>query len=587
LLLVPGTIVDRYRVEAEIGRGGMARVYRVRHKSLDTLHALKVLTVGSEELRERLLREGRVQSQLDHPNVVPVRDVLDLPEGPGLLMDYIDGPTLDGWIVDHPTTLAERERVFIEVVEGVAWAHRRGVVHRDLKPGNVMMELRRGVWRPRVADFGLAKLVDVEPDEGDGSLRSRTGRQMGTPAYMSPEQVRSTKHVDQRADVFALGCILYELVCGKRAFVGEDTLDVFNRVAHGRFAPARDAVPGLAARIDAAIRGALEVDVDRRIPDCPTLLAVLRGELAWASGAGATLDGAALGGASPDPAPGRASMTFAGTVTVAPDGAARIEGEVRGLPIHVGAAPEVGRVGAGDEAGGPVTPTEQRDGDPSGVDGRRGRSATGAVLAVVVAILALCAGGIGASYLGGATISDTWAPLAELLGWRGPATPEAAAPDGATASDPASTSALHATPDASDPASTSALDATPDRAAASEPARAPGPAATTAEDVLSANAIAPSPPGGAATVASRPAGATASRPPPPGHGRVVISGDARLVRLRPAAGAPLAPGDVLAGSYVIEAAFGDDPPMHAGNLDLTAGRTVRLDCRAATLTCAP
>ena len=93
--LVQGTIIDRYRVETEIGRGGMARVYRVRHKNLDTLHALKVLTAASHEQRERLMREGRLQSQFDHPNIVPVRDVLDLEYGPGLLMDYIDGPSLD------------------------------------------------------------------------------------------------------------------------------------------------------------------------------------------------------------------------------------------------------------------------------------------------------------------------------------------------------------------------------------------------------------------------------------------------------------------------------------------------------------
>ncbi|TNE89438.1 MAG: serine/threonine protein kinase, partial [Deltaproteobacteria bacterium] len=276
--LEPGTEVDRYRVEAEIGRGGMARVYRVRHVTLDTLHALKVLTLSGEELRERLVREGKVQARLDHPNVVPVRDILDLPQGPGLLMDYIEGESLDTWLMHHDPDDAERERLFVAIARGVGFAHAQGVVHRDLKPGNVMMQERHGEWVPRVADFGLAKLL--VDDEGD-MLQSRTGRPMGTPAYMAPEQVRSAKHVDARADVFALGCILYELFCGHRAFLGGDSLEVFNRITQGRFRPPRETVEGLEPRIEAAIVGALAVHVDDRIPDCDTLLAVLAGDQAW------------------------------------------------------------------------------------------------------------------------------------------------------------------------------------------------------------------------------------------------------------------------------------------------------------------
>ena len=142
--LVPGTVLERYRVEEEIGRGGMARVYRVRHQTLRTVHALKVLSLSGDELRERLVREGQVQAQLDHPHIVAVRDILDLPDGPGLLMDYIEGEALDHWLVSHQPSPAERQHIFMDIADGVGFAHAHGVVHRDLKPGNVIMQQHRG-----------------------------------------------------------------------------------------------------------------------------------------------------------------------------------------------------------------------------------------------------------------------------------------------------------------------------------------------------------------------------------------------------------------------------------------------------------
>ncbi len=272
--LAPGTVVDRYRVEAELGRGGMARVYRVRHVTLDTAFALKVLVLGGEDLRQRLVREGRVQARLDHPNLVAVRDVLDLSEGPALLMDYVDGPSMDRWLATESPDEPTRAQVVEGILDGVGFAHAQGVVHRDLKPANVLMERRDGVWHPRVADFGLAKIVGGE--EGD-VLQTRTGRPMGTPSYMAPEQVRSAKHVDARADVFALGCILYELWCDRRAFVGEDSLEVFNRVTKGRFLPPRSLRADVPTPVEAAVLGALEVDPAARIPDVATFRRVLRG----------------------------------------------------------------------------------------------------------------------------------------------------------------------------------------------------------------------------------------------------------------------------------------------------------------------
>ncbi len=272
-----GRVVDRYTVKQELGRGGMAVVYLVEHNTLETKHALKVLTVGSHKIRDRLIQEGKVQAQLRHINVVAVTDVLDVDGSPGLLMEYVEGPALDAWLLGKRLETAEAEALFMGILDGVQRAHQLGIVHRDLKPANVMLGEGPEGWIPKVADFGLAKAL---LEEGDVQ-RTRTGMPMGTPSYMSPEQIRDAKGVDERTDIFALGCILYELTCGQRAFFGRDMLEIFNAVAAGKHTASRTLVPDLPARIEAAINGCLAVDRDRRIPDCATLRAVIRGESAW------------------------------------------------------------------------------------------------------------------------------------------------------------------------------------------------------------------------------------------------------------------------------------------------------------------
>lgn len=517
--LAPGSEIGRYRVEAEIGRGGMARVYRVRHTTLDTLHALKVLTLTGEELRERLVREGRVQAQLDHPNVVPVRDILDLEQGPGLLMDFIDGPSLDAWLLEHDPDAAERERIFSAIATGVGFAHDHGIVHRDLKPGNVMMQLRHGKWMPRVADFGLAKLVSG--DEGDAQLQSRTGRPMGTPAYMAPEQVRSAKHVDARADVFALGCILYELYCGRRAFVGSDSLELFNRITQGSYLPPRQAALSLEPRVEQAIFGALAVQPDERIPDCATLLAVLRGEQVWElpSPSPETFFGDF---GAPPRAPNAMPMTEDTAVVQRPETSstlapASLDGTLTSAP------------GFGD--GSLVPPPDPPKQHSSGRPAWMWASAGG-----VVALLAVA-----------------------VLGRGGPD----------TQIDPTPVLAEPAAPVPSEPAPVEVI---AEPLALEPPAPAPQPAKPVAV---------PSP----ATPA--PAVVRTKTVMPSGAGRVEVTGDAKAVRFRGSGGQVAEPGDLQPGSYIIEAAFEEDPPMHAGNLEVRAGQTVYLRCSSETSMCSP
>lgn len=268
-----GETVDRYTVEALLGEGGMASVYAVRHNTLGSHHALKLLKVANDAIRDRLVSEGKVQASLRHPNIVAVTDVLIVDGQPGLLMERIDGPGLDQWLHENRPNLEDALKLFRGILAGVSRAHRAGLVHRDLKPGNVLLDSADGLVIPKVADFGLAKIL---ADDGDHS-KTRAGSAMGTPQFMAPEQIRSAKDVDPRADIFALGCILYVLVCGCLPFDDEDLLALYNKIASGRYQPPEAVVPGLDPAVASAIRACLQVDREHRPRDCDALRALLYG----------------------------------------------------------------------------------------------------------------------------------------------------------------------------------------------------------------------------------------------------------------------------------------------------------------------
>jgi hypothetical protein len=182
-------------------------------------------------------------------------------------MEYVAGPTLADWLDHNQPTLAQAEALFLGIVSGVSRAHREGLVHRDLKPSNVLLcELEEGVV-PMVTDFGLAKVVN---DVSSG-VHTRSGMMMGTPAYMAPEQVQDAASVDARADIFALGCILYEMVCGRPPFDGPDPLSIFGRLAIGDYVAPESLVPTLPERFRRTIRACLHVDREHRVRDCRSL----------------------------------------------------------------------------------------------------------------------------------------------------------------------------------------------------------------------------------------------------------------------------------------------------------------------------
>ncbi|MFH1467537.1 MAG: serine/threonine-protein kinase [Pseudomonadota bacterium] len=269
-LLEPGQVIDRFVVEAPLGRGACAEVYRVRHAQLGQRHALKLLTLASATLRERMVREGQVQATLGHPNVVTVQDVFEVGGRPALLMEYVDGPTLETWLEQARPGLLQADALAHGIIAGVAAAHARGVLHRDLKPANVLLARVGDRLTPKVADFGLARVMD----ESDAARLTHAGDGLGTPAYLAPEQANEAHQVDARADVFSLGAILYELCCGQRAFPGQKITSILTRSATGNYQPPRDLCPTLPEAWERAIVGALEPDFELRIPDCATLLQV-------------------------------------------------------------------------------------------------------------------------------------------------------------------------------------------------------------------------------------------------------------------------------------------------------------------------
>ncbi len=272
--LSPGTVVDRYTVDTLLGRGGMATVYRVRHNQLGSLHALKVLHTGGPHVTERLVLEGRLQGGLHHPGVLRVTDLVEIEGHPALVLEFVDGCTLEELLNQSGRLDDERaDWLARRILEAVAAAHRHGLIHRDLKPGNVLLSEVDGTLQPKVADFGLAKALDT------GSGPTATGVAMGTPAYMAPEQFRDAAAVDARADVFSLGAMLYELVTGRRAFEGDSMQEVMWRTVNGDYTPVRDHGP-LPAAWEAAIDGALRSDPDERIGSVEDLLAIWGGDAA-------------------------------------------------------------------------------------------------------------------------------------------------------------------------------------------------------------------------------------------------------------------------------------------------------------------
>lgn len=258
-----GEVFGRYRVEGVLGRGGMATVVLARHVDLGTLHALKIPQLVAEGLLERFVQEGRLQARLRHPNIVAVTDVVRIGPLPGLVREYVQGPNLRGLLDRYQPNLQQIDLIADQVMSALEFAHDRQIVHRDVKPENVLLAVEDEQVIVKVSDFGLAKVVGEFLD-GGRQHPTRTGQTMGTPAYMAPEQQLDALRVDHRADIFSLGAVLYELVSGVPAFPGSSVVEVFNRSSRGQYRPLHELAPSAPERFCRAVHLALRPERDHR-----------------------------------------------------------------------------------------------------------------------------------------------------------------------------------------------------------------------------------------------------------------------------------------------------------------------------------
>ena len=222
-----GTTISHYKVLEKIGQGGMGTVYRAQDTTLDREVAIKVLPEQFTQDPQRLARferEAKLLASLNHPNIAAIHSFEHSDDIHFLVLELVEGETLAERVAKGPLPVEEALEVCRQITEGVEAAHEKGVIHRDLKPANVKMTPEGKV---KILDFGLAKAFEAETSDIDISQSptlteemTRAGAILGTAAYMSPEQAKG-KSVDRRADIFAFGCVLYELLTARRAFEGE------------------------------------------------------------------------------------------------------------------------------------------------------------------------------------------------------------------------------------------------------------------------------------------------------------------------------------------------------------------------------
>ena len=236
----PGTsLAGRYEIIKELGKGGMGEVYLAEDTNLKRQVAIKVLPKAfafDDERLARFEREARVLASLNHPNIATIHG-LENEDGQQLLvMELVEGETLAERIEKGPLSLEETLDVSRQIAEGLESAHEKGVIHRDLKPGNIKLTPEGAI---KILDFGLAKAYQEEPEAVDLSKSptltdrmTQPGVILGTAAYMSPEQARS-RPVDKRTDIWAFGCVLYECLTGKMAFPGETFSDTLAHILKG------------------------------------------------------------------------------------------------------------------------------------------------------------------------------------------------------------------------------------------------------------------------------------------------------------------------------------------------------------------
>src|SRR5687768_4167291 len=271
-----------YSIEKQIGSGGMGAVYLAQDVRLGRRVALKLLDstlTADAQSRERFLREARLASALDHPNICTIHDVGEAEGRPFIAMQYVEGKTLRRLIEGRPLSLDSLLSITHQIADALLAAHERGIVHRDIKSGNIIVTPQGQV---KVLDFGLARLVERPSGESDQNL-TMTGQVMGTPASMSPEQARGER-VDHRSDIFSFGCVLYEMATGQIPFKGRSSADVISALLTQAHTPAVALNKETPSRLSSVIDRALAKEPEDRYQSVREMVLDLRQVVAEAGG---------------------------------------------------------------------------------------------------------------------------------------------------------------------------------------------------------------------------------------------------------------------------------------------------------------
>jgi eukaryotic-like serine/threonine-protein kinase len=260
-----GQVINNFIIQEVIGYGGMGIVYRAYHPDLQRYAAVKIMRpelADQPGFYERFLQEARAAAHLDHPNIVNVINFGRYQQSYYLMMDFVDGPNLRQLLNEHPGGLPLRDviQIFIQIADVLSFAHTAGMLHRDLKPDNILLtsSVKGNVpYRAIVTDFGLVKLAR------DSIFETQTGISIGTPAYMSPEQCRG-EQVDARADIYSLGVMLYEAVVGQRPYPIRNLFDAARYHSSGTLTPLRAHNSTVPMPLDTLVRRMLASDTGKR-----------------------------------------------------------------------------------------------------------------------------------------------------------------------------------------------------------------------------------------------------------------------------------------------------------------------------------
>ncbi len=230
-----GSKIFNYKITRLIGEGGMAKVYEAVHDKFENRHvAVKILDpilTANADIRQRFENEAKIMATLDHPNIVKVMDYTDAPDKLAIVMEYLEGYTLSEFVKKHgPMNHDLAAKLMTNMLQAFEYAHNHGVVHRDVKPSNIHLDAQ---MNPKIMDFGIAKLLTTDNN------MTRTGTQMGTPTYMSPEQVRDVKDIDKRSDIYSLGVTFYFMLSGAAPYNTStlSTFDIYNKIVHEPLPP--------------------------------------------------------------------------------------------------------------------------------------------------------------------------------------------------------------------------------------------------------------------------------------------------------------------------------------------------------------